>query len=177
VAQPNPLTDRELDECGRLVADNGFREGDHVRLTEPFVNDEVRFEAGRTGVVLVIGTAPAQIRLARSTTLHEILIQGPDGRLIGVLSNKFELIPGKSDVLYDGDSVSCSVRFSDGDRVEFDRSVKIGAAVYYEGTPATIRFPQSPETRARLASNGIYPLMLEDGEVEVVPGTILRLAP
>ena len=37
-----------------------------------------------------------------------------------------ELLPAKFDARYEDDSVSCSMRFSDGDRVEFDRSVKIG---------------------------------------------------
>jgi hypothetical protein len=154
---------------------NGLREGDHVRLVRAFKSDELRYDVGRTGVVLVIDTAPAQIRLARSSSLHQVYVLGPDGGLIGILRDALELIPGKYDVRYDGDSVGVSIRLSDGDRVEFDRSVKLGEAVYLEGTPGTVVFPQSTTTRAKLAAMNQYAIVLDNGEVEVVPAAILRI--
>ena len=86
---------------------NGFREGDRIRLVQPFNGETVSYEPGCTGTFLITDTAPAQISLAREG-FYEILMDGPDGRLlIMVRKGYIERIPGHANVLYsdDGESV------------------------------------------------------------------------
>ncbi|HEU5157679.1 MAG TPA: hypothetical protein VFU43_11850 [Streptosporangiaceae bacterium] len=82
---------------------NGLREGDCVRLTRSFRGERLSFDAGRTGVVLISDTSPGQIRVARETGLCEVVIEGPDGGLIGVLRDDIEKITGRRRVSYNGD--------------------------------------------------------------------------
>lgn len=86
---------------------NGFREGDRVRLTQPFRGETLSYEAGHRGVFLITNTAPAQIRLAREVPLYELLMDGPDSRLIGV-SDPVERIHGHFQVNYNNGYVSAS---------------------------------------------------------------------
>jgi hypothetical protein len=84
---------------------NGFREGDRVRLVQPFDGERCHFDAGRTGTLLITDTSPAQIRLAR-TGFYEVLVDGADGCLIGVGDGSIERISGRAKVVYDGEYVS-----------------------------------------------------------------------
>ncbi len=84
---------------------NGFREGDRVGLVRPFAGEECSFDVGRTGTLLVTDTSPAQIRLARDG-FYEVLVDGADGRLIGVPEGSIEKISGRARVVYDDGYVS-----------------------------------------------------------------------
>jgi len=87
---------------------NGFREGDGIRLVQPFKGETISYEPGRTGTFLITNTAPAQIRLAREG-FYEIFIDGPDGRLIMVRNGDVERIPGHANVLYSDDDESFQI--------------------------------------------------------------------
>ncbi|XVQ86494.1 TerD family protein [Microbispora siamensis] len=86
---------------------NGWREGDRVKLVRPFNGDELTFPTGRTGILLVTDTAPAQIDLARDG-IYEVFIEGADGGLIGVTGEYLERTEGRVRVEYAGRRVTFS---------------------------------------------------------------------
>lgn len=84
---------------------NGLREGDRVRLIADFNGDEVSYQAGATGTILIVNTAPSHIRLDRRMGLHYILIDRPksDHAIIMVNRATIEVIPGRADVIISTD--------------------------------------------------------------------------
>jgi hypothetical protein len=84
---------------------NGLREGDRVRLIADFNGDEVSYQAGATGTILIVNTAPSHIRLDREMGLHYVLMDRPesDRAIIMVYRVTIEVIPGRADVVISTD--------------------------------------------------------------------------
>jgi hypothetical protein len=84
---------------------NGIREGDRVRLIADFNGDEVSYQAGATGTILIVNTAPSHIRLDREMGLHYILMDRPksDHAIIMVNRVTIEVIQGHADVIISTD--------------------------------------------------------------------------
>lgn len=153
---------------------NGFHEGDRVRLTQPFKGETLSYEAGRTGTFLIINTAPAQIKVARTVPSYEVLMDGPNPGLIGV-SDGIERISGQFQVTYSGGSVSCSPgQLADGERIQLDRDCKIAGVRYPAGITGTIKHAPDPADRAEFASEDLHLIELDKGELIIVPGKVLR---
>jgi hypothetical protein len=84
---------------------NGLREGDRVRLVEDFNGEEVSYGAGSTGTIIIVSTAPAEIRMNREIGLHYV---GMDESELGhgiimAKHDQIERIPGHADVTISGD--------------------------------------------------------------------------
>lgn len=153
---------------------NEFREGDRVRLTQLFRGETVSYSAGRMGTFLITDTAPAQIRLARTLPLYELLMDGPPPRLIGV-SDPIERIPGQFRVTYDNGSVSCSpLELTNGERVQLDRDCRLGGVPYPAGTIGTVHQVNNPVQRAELVAEDRHAIVLDVGGVVLAPGAIVR---
>jgi hypothetical protein len=87
---------------------NGFREGDRVILAEPFQGDTRHYDRYATGTLLVTDTSPAQIRVGRSTNLHEVLMD--DGGLIGIDGAAFRKVGRRIGVIYSADGRTVGVK-------------------------------------------------------------------
>jgi hypothetical protein len=89
---------------------NGFREGQRVRLVKPFVGDDLRYDAGHEGTILVTNTGPADVSLCRQADLHEVFMD--DRRLIMTSGKDLERIDGYAEVIYsaDGERVDVNVK-------------------------------------------------------------------
>jgi hypothetical protein len=74
-------------------------------LLEPFNGDNISYDTGRTGTFLITDTAPATIRMAREADFYEIVIDGNDGVLIGMMGG-IEKISGHVRVICHGDHVT-----------------------------------------------------------------------
>ena len=153
---------------------NGFREGDRIRLTQPFKGETRSYEAGRKGVFLITNTAPAQIRLAREIPLYELFMDGPDSGLIGV-SDPIERIYGHFRVNYNDGNVNVApAALAAGDRVQLNDSYKLDGILRTAGTPGTILHVSDPELAAEFSSKGLHAVVLDNDEVIVIPGQGLR---
>jgi hypothetical protein len=79
---------------------NGLREGDRVRLVEDFNGEETSFKAGATGTIIIVSTAPEEIRLNREIGLHYVGMDKaePGHGIIMIMRDQIEKIPGHADV-------------------------------------------------------------------------------
>jgi hypothetical protein len=154
---------------------NGFHEGDRVRLTQPFKGEKLSYEAGRTGTLLIINTAPAHIKVARTVPSYEILMDGPNPGLIGV-GDEIERIPGQFQVTYSGGGVSCSPgQLADGERIQLDRDFELEGVRYAAGTAGTVvRHVLDSAQRAEFASEDLHAIQIDKGQLLVLPGKVLR---
>ena len=87
---------------------NGLREGDRVILTQPFSGESLRYERLATGILIITSTAPAQIRLARTTHLVEVLMD--DMGVIGVDQSMIRTVGVRVDVMFSADGTSVGIR-------------------------------------------------------------------
>jgi hypothetical protein len=154
---------------------NGFREGDRVRLTQPFKGETVSYEAGHKGVFLTSNTAPAMIRLVREVPpLYELLMDWPDSQRIGV-SDPIERIHGHFQVDYiDGFVNASPAALADGEQVRLQYDCEINNVPYSAGTVGTLCYPNDLARRGKLASENQYAIVLDSGKTIVVPGYYLR---
>ena len=108
---PVPMTSAEKPDI------NGFCEGQRVRLVNPFVGDDLRYDAGHEGTILVTKTSPADVSLCRQADMHEVFMD--DRRLIMTSGQDLEMISGYAEVIYsaDGEHVDVNVKSSEGSTV------------------------------------------------------------
>jgi hypothetical protein len=154
---------------------NGFREGDYVRLTQPFKGETVSYDAGHKGVFLISNTAPAHIRLVREVPpLYELLMDWPDSQRIGV-TDPIERIHGHFQVNYINGYVNASpAALAHGHQVRLQYDCEINDIPYSAGTVGTLRYPSDPLRRGSLASEDKYAIALDNGQTIAVPGYYLR---
>src|SRR5262249_11752117 len=75
---------------------NGFREGDRVRLVKDFNGEEASYSTGSTGTVIIVSTAPAEIRLNREIGMHYVAMD--EHGIIMAMRDQIERISGHADV-------------------------------------------------------------------------------
>jgi hypothetical protein len=156
---------------------NGFREGDRVRLTQPFRGETSSYEAGHKGVFLITNTATAHIRLAREVPLYVLFMDGPDSGLIEV-GDSIERIHGHFHVNYNNGNVNvapAALAYPYGERVQLNDNYELDGVLRTAGTRGTIlHVSDDPALASKLASQSLHAVVLDNEEIVVVPGSALR---